>query len=54
MVTEGSKHLMNDENFGLIMNPSQTILISNSHKALPQDLVALDASTPLVCPAGAR
>jgi len=54
MVTEGSKHLMNDENFGLIMNPSQTLLISIFPKARLQDLVACYAATSPVCPTGAR
>jgi len=54
MVTEGSKHLINDENFGLIMNPTQTLLISISPKARLQDFVACYAATPLVCPTGAR
>jgi len=45
---------MNHENFGLIMNPSQILLISTSPKTGPQDLAAFYAATVFVCPVGAR
>lgn len=54
MIIEGSKHLISDENFGLIMNPSQTLLISIFPKARLQTLAAFQAASLLVCHAGAR
>lgn len=54
MITEGSKHLIHDEKFGLIMNPAHILLISIFHTSSPQALVASYATTLLVCHTGVR
>ena len=51
---EGSKPLINNEIFGLIMNPSQTLLIPTSYKTRLPDLAAHLAVTTYLCHVGAR
>lgn len=52
--TEGSKPLINNETFGLIMNPSHTLLIPTSSKTRLPDLAANLAVTTYLCHVGAR
>lgn len=51
---EGSKPLINNETFGLIMNPSQNLLIPTSSNTRLPDLAANLAVKTYLCHVGAR